>query len=133
MKIKYEPRDLWIGLYWTKARTTTLDSDLEQYTFYVCLIPCLQIIFTLKRNIPKHKRHINWLILFAACLTDHAQPFPMDTNSIVANVDGYVDATEDGTNWVSIPAIVVRFNTIPDPMAAPPPPPPGEVRAQRGG
>jgi hypothetical protein len=60
MKIKYEPRDLWIGLYWTRSRTTTLESDSECYTFYVCLIPCLPIILSIKREIPSSQRHKNW-------------------------------------------------------------------------
>ena len=29
----FEPRDLWIGLYWTR--------DDEQLVFYVCLLPTL--------------------------------------------------------------------------------------------
>lgn len=60
MKIKYEPRDLWVGLYWTKARTTTLETDSEQYTLYACIIPCFPIIFTVTRRIPAHRRHLNW-------------------------------------------------------------------------
>ena len=60
MNIKYEPRDLWIGIYWTKARATTLETDYEQYTVYFCIIPCFPIIFTFKRNVPANKRNKQW-------------------------------------------------------------------------
>lgn len=60
MKIKFEPRDVWIGIYWTKSRITTLDSDSECYSFYICIIPCLPIIFNITRQIPKIRRQQNW-------------------------------------------------------------------------
>lgn len=60
MKIKFEPRDLWVGLYWSKSRTTTLYSDKEHFTFYVCVVPCFPLIFTLSKNVPLRKRGDNW-------------------------------------------------------------------------
>lgn len=61
MQIKYEPRDLWVGIFWDRAgRTTTLETDRQHYRVYVCLVPCFPIIFTVSRNIPPHRRHENW-------------------------------------------------------------------------
>ena len=44
VRVLWEPRDLWIGIYWNHERhngfiTETLD-------IYVCLVPCLPIRFT---------------------------------------------------------------------------------------
>lgn len=36
--IRFEPRDLWIGLYWKPQDRCV--------TFYLCLIPCLPIIWS---------------------------------------------------------------------------------------
>jgi hypothetical protein len=53
MQIKYEPRDLWVGIFWDRAgRTTTLETDRQHYRVYVCLVPCFPVIFTISRNIP---------------------------------------------------------------------------------
>lgn len=61
MKIKFEPRDLWVGVFWDRgARITTLETDQQQYRVYVCLVPCFPIIFTVSRNIPPLRRYENW-------------------------------------------------------------------------
>lgn len=60
MKVKFEPRDLWIGVYWTRVRTTNLESDFENYRIYVCLVPCFPVIFEVRRKIKPWKRHRNW-------------------------------------------------------------------------
>ena len=47
VRILFEPRDLWIGVYWTRvwtseeARRLGATSDLR---IYLCLIPCLPIV-----------------------------------------------------------------------------------------
>jgi hypothetical protein len=43
VRLKFEPRDLWIGLYWTR--------DERGLSFYVCLLPMLPII--LRRKEPQ--------------------------------------------------------------------------------
>jgi len=59
--IKWEPRDIWLGVYWTRAvRITSLVEDIQRYRVYVCLLPCLPIIFTFEREIPLKDRHKNW-------------------------------------------------------------------------
>lgn len=61
MKIKFEPRDWWIGVYWDKnGRVTTIDNDWDIYHVYVCIIPCFPIYFTFKRPVKPEIRHKNW-------------------------------------------------------------------------
>jgi len=36
----FEPRDLWIGIYWDGKKLGEYDREL---TIYVCLLPCLPI------------------------------------------------------------------------------------------
>jgi len=62
MRLLFEPRDLWIGVYWTPtSRTTTLNTDRQHYRIYICLVPCFPIVFEFSRKIPTYRRHINWL------------------------------------------------------------------------
>ncbi len=35
IKLLWEPRDLWLGVYWTR--------DSDSATVYICLLPCLPI------------------------------------------------------------------------------------------
>lgn len=41
VKLLWEPRDLWIGLYWT--RITAHHPSADGMAFYICLIPCLPL------------------------------------------------------------------------------------------
>lgn len=43
--VKWEPRDLWLGVYWD--RTLALYPPGYTLKVYVCLLPCLPIILTL--------------------------------------------------------------------------------------
>lgn len=43
MKIRFEPRDLWIGIYWTINNLNC--SDGKYLYIYICIIPCFPIIF----------------------------------------------------------------------------------------
>jgi hypothetical protein len=36
VKIVWEPRDMWVGLYWTKP-------EPHDWLFYICLLPCLPL------------------------------------------------------------------------------------------
>lgn len=37
----FEPRDLWIGIYWNKEKRIPYDLDV-----YICIVPCLPIRLT---------------------------------------------------------------------------------------
>lgn len=44
MKIRFEKRDCWIGLYWNKVSFG--ESGSYEVFFYLCLIPCIVITWT---------------------------------------------------------------------------------------
>ena len=46
-KIIWEPRDLWIGVYWDTSR---LGDALSAVRIYICVIPCLPIRLHWKRS-----------------------------------------------------------------------------------
>jgi len=60
IKFKFEPSDVWVGIYWTKTRITNLTSDEEYYHIYLCLIPGFPVIFTFKKTVPDKERYSNW-------------------------------------------------------------------------
>lgn len=61
MKIKFEPRDIWIGLYWCKgSRVTSMEVDYQIYIFFVCIVPCFPIIIQWNKNIKPQHRGLNW-------------------------------------------------------------------------
>lgn len=39
LELKFEPRDLWVGLYWDRETT----HEMEQLHLYFCLLPTLLI------------------------------------------------------------------------------------------
>ena len=40
VELLFEPRDVWVGLYWDTATYPAL-------SVYVCLVPCFPLLFTL--------------------------------------------------------------------------------------
>lgn len=52
MKIKFVPQDIWIGLYFKTERPypqITMHPKTVT-TFYLCLIPCFPIIWSIERE-----------------------------------------------------------------------------------
>jgi hypothetical protein len=41
--IYFEPRDLWVGLYWEH-------DEFERWCFYLCLLPCLPLRVKFRRS-----------------------------------------------------------------------------------
>jgi hypothetical protein len=45
-KIKFEPRDLWIGVYWNyKNKGHAYGKWQREFSVYICFCPTLPIIF----------------------------------------------------------------------------------------
>lgn len=42
--IKFEPRDLWVGVYWDREQVPGPHYDITHV--YICLIPCFPIHLT---------------------------------------------------------------------------------------
>lgn len=49
IRIYWEPRDCWIGFYWTftRGKCNTIDAPVlhwdEEWHLYICLLPCLPL------------------------------------------------------------------------------------------
>ena len=43
MKLLWEPRDMWIGVYWTRVFDHLCDRKFDHLFVYICLLPMLPI------------------------------------------------------------------------------------------
>ena len=47
VRVKWEPRDIWLGLYWTRPEEFMgRPPVMRSRRWFVCLVPCLPIIVT---------------------------------------------------------------------------------------
>lgn len=54
--VKFEPRDLWIGVYWDLAES--LMGNVIALDVYVCVVPCVPVVLTW--GVPKASRAGDW-------------------------------------------------------------------------
>lgn len=52
----FEPRDLWLGIYWNPVES--LMGNWIALDVYVCVLPCLPILLTW--GVPRDRRTGNW-------------------------------------------------------------------------
>lgn len=45
----WEPRDLWLGIYWDRPKGTGWSRALD---VYVCVVPCLPVKLTFRQMLP---------------------------------------------------------------------------------
>lgn len=53
VKLKWEPRDLWVGVYWRKENPYYDGGWWGSFDIYVCLVPCFPIRFAWAALSPK--------------------------------------------------------------------------------
>lgn len=58
IKVKFEPRDLWVGVFWDIEEFSWPHAPSKEYSggykilkIYICIIPCFPIIISKKLNI----------------------------------------------------------------------------------
>ena len=58
IRIEFQPRDLWIGLYWNSAISGALTTRMVDV--YICVLPMLPIHFHYRGPLPEKDRQ-RWL------------------------------------------------------------------------
>ena len=48
MKVKLDPHDIWVGLYWKKSVVEHDEIKTTMWKFYICVIPMLPIILEIE-------------------------------------------------------------------------------------
>ncbi len=56
VRLIFEPRDLWIGVYWTPV--VGLLGNLIALDVYVCIVPCLPVLLTW--GVDRDRRTLDW-------------------------------------------------------------------------
>ncbi len=47
--VAWEPRDLWLGVYWDRPSPTGWSRALD---VYICIVPCLPLLISYRRMLP---------------------------------------------------------------------------------
>lgn len=48
LSVTFEPRDLWVGVFWQRKDHIDLTYS---YQIYICFVPCLPIVLTIKKDL----------------------------------------------------------------------------------
>jgi hypothetical protein len=49
ISVYFEPRDIWIGIYWTRKTDTA--KLMEEFYVYICILPMIPIRLVWQRDI----------------------------------------------------------------------------------
>lgn len=49
-KLEWQPRDLWVGIYWRAVALKTVTWEYRALHVWVCILPCIPIHLTFRRE-----------------------------------------------------------------------------------
>lgn len=79
IRLKWERRDLWVGIYWT--------TDIDTAHVYICLVPCLPIHISWERIEPL------WTCGARGCYHNYSEHNPDTKKCLKCRCSGFYGAS----------------------------------------
>lgn len=92
VSLLFEPRDVWLGVYWNVERTR--DSGERSLYVYLCVVPCLPL--RLRIDLPRGPRGVPWRNVSGWMLFEHeGQRFTVRIDSLTTPGVGWAVLDRD--------------------------------------